>query len=113
VQDFTKPVQYTVTAADGSTQSYTVHASVSAANASELQAFRVLGVDASITGDQALLKLPAASDLHALVPSLQTVAQRVLPLSALPQDFSNPVSYELSAADGSKHSYRVAIELLP
>jgi hypothetical protein len=111
VQDFTKPVRYRVTAADGSTQSYTVYASISEANASELQSFRLLGVDASILGDQVQLTLPAASDLHALVPSVQTTAQHIFPLSSLPQDFSSPVSYELSAADGSKHSYRVVVEL--
>lgn len=110
-QDFTRPVSYVVSAADGSTQTYVVRAALEERSANHVSGFRVLGVDALITSEQIRLALPAGTQLSALVPTIATAGTSIQPLSSLPQDFSEPVSYIVTAADGSTRTFVVSLGL--
>jgi hypothetical protein len=111
IADFTRPVVYTVTAADGSAQRYTVRARLSDASDNRLLSLRVLGVNAGISEDTAELWLPHGTDLHALVPTITASGVHVEPLSQMPQDFSQPVQYRVMSADGKARSYLVHVRL--
>jgi hypothetical protein len=108
-QDFTSPVSYVVTAADGSTQAYEVRVSVAQESTSELVGFRLLGMDADIGPMGVQLSLPAGTNLKALVPTLEIAGSSIRPLSSLPQDFTQPVRYEITAADGGSTSIELTI----
>ncbi|HET8936761.1 MAG TPA: hypothetical protein VFN67_25130 [Polyangiales bacterium] len=111
-RDFTKPVNYLVTAADGSTRSYTVTATIAAPNAAALSNFRLLGQDAVIGTTQIELSVPAGTNLAALVPAVQITGKKLEPSSSIPQDFTNPVTYKVTAADGSTKNYKVTVTQL-
>jgi hypothetical protein len=113
-QDFTKPINYLVTAADGSTRSYTVTASIAAPEAATLSNFRLLGQEAAIGPTQIELSVPSGTNLAALVPTVQITGQKLEPSSSIPQDFTDPVTYTITAADGSTKNYKVTVtRLLP
>jgi hypothetical protein len=112
-QDFRQPVSYTITAADGSTQSYAVEADIADEHDAQLTGLRILGVEAMFEGGLLALRLPAGTDLRALVPSFRVIGQSLQPLAALPQDFTQPLWYEVTAANGDKRNYQIAVTLLP
>jgi hypothetical protein len=58
--------------------------------------------------------LPAGTDLRALKPTrLQHTGKSISPSIDEPQDFSNPVTYVVTAADNSTQSYEVHASKLP
>lgn len=119
VQNFTNPVTYTVTAEDGSTQTYTVKMVVTAApKSSEKQitafTFAALSPVISATIDQANRKIgatvPGDVNVTALIPTITlSTKATVAPATGVAQNFTNPVSYTVTAEDGSKQTYDVTI----
>ena len=67
-QDFTNPVTYTVTAADGSTKEYTVTVSVALNSAKDITSFTILGANAAINGNGISITLPYGTDKSSLTP---------------------------------------------
>ena len=123
VQNFTNPITYIVTAEDGSTQSYIVKVVVTAPpKSSEKQIaefkFASLSPVISATIDQATRKIGAAvsSDvsLTALTPTITlSTKATVLPASGTAQNFTKPVTYTVTAEDGSFQTYEVVITAMP
>jgi hypothetical protein len=110
-QDFTKPVNYTVTAQDGSTKTYGVTITVAASSSKTLTQFSVLGINAAINGTAITLTVPNGTDRTALVPTITQTGMSVTPASGVAQNFTSPVTYTVSAADGTSQAYTATISV--
>ncbi|GAB3541492.1 DUF5018 domain-containing protein [Spirosoma fluminis] len=119
-RDYTSPVSYTITAADGGQQTIRVTVLLEQApKSSEKQitafSFAALNPAVQASTDQTTRKItatvPASTDLTKLVPTL-TVSSKasVSPASGVAQNFTNPVSYTVTAEDGSKQEYEVKVD---
>lgn len=119
--NFTNPVVYTVHAADGSTQNYTVTVTVALNDAKELIQFSLDGtmgainqVDKTIT-----VAMPHGTSKTALTASFITTGESVTVDTALqtsgvtPHDFTYPMTYTVHAADGSTQDYVVTVTVQP
>jgi hypothetical protein len=114
-QNFTNPVVYTVTAQDGSTAQYTVTVNFQPNTANDILTFifeaydpDVVGV---ISGTNITLTLPAyQADISALVPTI-TLSENatVNPASGEARDFTNPVTYTVTAESGAQKAYSVRV----
>lgn len=112
-QDFSHPVRYTVTAADGSTRGYTVAVSAAASSAKDITRFTILGIDGAIRGTDISLTVPAGTDRTRLVPTITGTGLSVDPASGVAHDFSSPAQYLVTAADGSTRNYTVTVSVAP
>ena len=126
--DFTTTVTYTVTAADGSTQAYAVTVTIAASPAKDLTAFAFLDaanpalaadVTATITGTAITATVPFATDVTALVATFTSTGASVAVggtaqvSGTTANDFTSPVTYTVTAADGSTEAYTVTVTLAP
>ncbi len=107
--DFTSPVDYTVTAADGGTQVYTVTVINSFSNSKDIVAFRILGIDGIISGTNITLVVPNGTDVTALIPTISITGASVSPGSLVPNDFTAPATYVVTAADNTTKTYTVTV----
>jgi len=73
-----------------------------------------LTVDAvgDISAPEISVSVPRGTDLTSLIPTVTYLGEALTPASGTPQDFSAPVSYIVTAADGSIGSYRVSVQPL-
>ena len=117
VQDFTNPVYYTVTSLSGSTSQYMVEAVVhDADNEKSILSFRFDALDDSGVIDQIArtisFVLPAGTDVTQLVPTIVvSEGATVDPASSVAQDFTNPVTYTVTAQNGTTAVYTVTVVL--
>lgn len=116
-QDFTNPVYYTVTAMDGTTALYMVTVVVhDAENEKSILSFcfDALGDDGIGDIDEITHKinfvLPAETDVTQLVPTIEvSEGATVDPASGVAQDFTNPVTYTVTAQNGTTAVYTVTV----
>ncbi len=111
-QDFTNPVTYTVTAEDETTQIYTVI--VTAPELSEtkdITSFSIEGVNGVISGTDITVTLPQGTDLTSLTPEIIHSGISISPDSGVAQDFTNPVTYTVTAENDDIQEYIVTVEL--
>ena len=116
-QDFTSPVTYTVTAEDGSTATYTVTVNVTPEQSGEAEiiSFVLSELDPPVDGDidednNITATVPARTDLTALVPTIVISEDATIdPASSAAQDFTEPVTYTVTAEDGTTQEYTVTI----
>lgn len=122
VNDFTHPLTYVVTAADGSTQAYVVTVTVTGASpAKAITAFSFQGLSPPAPGaiDEVAhtiaVTVPAGTDRSRLVATFVTsgvsvAVGGVLQTSGVTaNDFTLPVTYVVSAADGTTQAYVVTV----
>ncbi|SHK08714.1 DUF5018 domain-containing protein, partial [Pseudozobellia thermophila] len=109
-QDFTDPVTYTVTQGDASKE-YTVMVEVAAATAKEITGFSIGGVNGSFSGTGITVNLPSGTDVTSLVPAIAYTGESVSPGSGVEQDFTNPVTYTVTAEDGTTRDYIVTVNV--
>jgi hypothetical protein len=113
--NFTNPVAYLVTAADGSTATYSVTVTVAANPAKEITAFSLAGTPGTIIGQNIAVTMPFGTDVTALIAVFTTTGQNVTVngtpqvSGATPNNFTNPVAYLVTAADGSTATYTVTV----
>jgi hypothetical protein len=114
--DFTSPVTYTVTAADNTTADYTVTVTVSSVTAKAVSGYSFAGYPAAAgTINEAAktigVTLPTGTDVTALVAKFTTTGSSVKVgavtqvSGTTPNDFTAPVAYLVTAADGSTATY--------
>lgn len=110
-QNFTSPFTYIVTAADDSTQNYIVTVAVAANPAKAITAFNLISPAATgvISGANISLAVPYGFNVTALVPTISITGASVSPLSGAAQNFTNPVTYTVTAADLSTQEYTVTV----
>lgn len=66
------------------------------------------------TGKTVGIEVPFGTDVTALVPTIEVSAlATVSPASGIAQNFTAPVSYTVTAEDGSSQSYTVTVTILP
>ena len=114
-QDFTNPVYYTVTALNGTTAQYMVEAIVhDADNEKSILSFRFDALDEDGIIDEVARRisfvLPAETDVTQLVPTIEvSEGATVEPASGVAQDFTNPVTYTVTAQNGTTAAYTVMV----
>jgi len=112
--DFTNPVTYTVTAEDGSTQDWVVTVNLTAASTEkDILTFTVPGqVSSTIDANAATVNvvMPFGTNLTSLTPTI-TVSQyaTISPASGVAQNFTNPVTYTVTAQNNSTKSWTVTV----
>lgn len=116
--NFSSPVVYKVTAADGSWQAYTVTVTVAQNTACDITSFSIGGVAGSISGTSIGLTLPFGTDRSKLVAEFSTTGAKVavdgvVQVSRSTQnDFTGTVRYDVTAADGvTVKTYSVTVSL--
>lgn len=115
--DFTNPVYYTVTAMNGTTAQYMVEAVVhDAENEKSIVSFRFDALDEDGIIDEVARKigfvLPAGTDVTQLVPTIEvSEGATVEPASGVAQDFTHPVTYTVTAINGTTAVYTVTVVL--
>src|SRR5262249_20143506 len=123
--NFTNPVVYRVTAADSSTQDYTVTITRSAdpreANTADAvtaptnTGSLAANVTATITGQNVTATVPFGTNVTALVATFTTTGASVSvggtaqASGITPNNFTSPVVYRVTAADSSTQDYTVTI----
>ena len=114
-QNFTSPVTYTVTAADSTTQAYMVTVTVALNPAKAITAFNFTtpAVTGTITeaSHTIALTVPYGTSVTALVPTITITGGSVSPASGTPQNFTNPVTYTVTAADSTTQAYTVTVTI--
>src|SRR4051812_44168630 len=73
----------------------------------DITRFTVLGVDGTITGTNIKVVLPMGSDLTQLTPTIVHTGAKVTPASGVVRDFTNPITYTVTATDHSTKDYLV------
>ena len=117
--DFTGPVQYTVTALDGTTATYTATVTVGSFGTKAISAFSFTNPAATGTIDEGAktiaVSVPSGTDVSALAAMFTTTGASVKVgtqdqvSGAAPNDFTGPVQYTVTAADGTIATYTVAV----
>ena len=107
--DFTNPVVFTVTAEDGlTTRDWTVTVTVASAPSADADILTFSIPDQ--TGDAVIdtdnhtvsVEMPYKTDITALIPAIEVSAGATVdPASGVAQDFTNPVTYTVTAEDGT------------
>ena len=59
----------------------------------------------TITGDSVKVKFPSTISLAALIPTIDYAGASITPANKTAQNFTNPVTYRITAQDGSTRSY--------
>lgn len=112
-QDFTNPVYYTVTAMNGTTAQYMVEAIVhDADNEKSILSFVIDGVEGEINENAktVTLTMPEDTDVTQLVPTIEvSEGATVSPASGEAQDFTTPVTYTVTAQNGTSAAYLVTV----
>ena len=100
-KDFTDPVQYVVTAEDGTTKkTYTVTVTVAASTACDIIAFSIGDAEGTIDGTNIAVEVPNGTAVTALTPTISvSEGATVSPTSGTEQDFTNAVTYTVTAED--------------
>ncbi|MBA2540089.1 MAG: hypothetical protein H0V17_10680, partial [Deltaproteobacteria bacterium] len=124
--DFTNPVGYTVTAVDGSTETYTVTVIVAASNAKAITAFSfedddngalTATVTGAISGTAIAATVPFGTDVTDLIATFETTGVSVkvggvTQVSGITEnDFTLEVDYVVTAADNSTDTYTVEVTI--
>jgi len=112
---FPVPVIYTVTAADGTSRIYTVTVTVAASAAKDVTAYSLAGVTGTLntTEKTIAVTLPSGTDATALVATFTTTGASVKVATTLQKsgtttnNFTAPVAYLVTAADGTTATYTV------
>jgi len=110
--DFSRPQTYIVTGQDGSKKTYVVTLTKSAINsANDILSFEITNsITVSISWSSIGVYVPASNDLKALAPSFTLSPDATaVPSSGTVVDFSRPQTYTVTAQDGSKKVYTVAV----
>ena len=114
-QDFTQPVSYTVTAEDGSQAVYSAIVIVKAKSSEKrILSFRFASLHLDATIDESTKEIkatvPMGTNVSALVPTIiVSSGANIDPASGLATDFTQPVTYTVTAEDGSQAIYTAIV----
>jgi hypothetical protein len=114
-RNFTNPVNYTVTAENGSTQVYRVTVLTGSSSSKAIQTFEITSpvTAPGILNEAAktiTVNVPFGTDVTNMTPSINHTGASISPASGAVRNFSNPVDYTVTAADGSTQTYRVTVQ---
>jgi hypothetical protein len=117
-RSYAAPVSYTVTAADGTTETYTVTVNAAPGDAKAITAFTVTGpVSAAGTVNEALktvtVTVPYGTSVTAMTAAASHTGASISPDPAAARSYAAPVSYTVTAADGTTETYTVTVSPKP
>lgn len=99
----------------GSTSGDTGGTTTTASSAKAITAFSFASLSVSGTIDETAhtiaVTVPYGTAVTALTPTITTSGSSVSPASGAAQDFTNPVTYTVTAADGSTQAYVVTVKV--
>ncbi|MBP8083853.1 MAG: DUF1566 domain-containing protein [Spirochaetes bacterium] len=78
----------------------------------QITSFSINGYKARITGTTVKSVLPLGTSVTALAPVITHNGAAISPESETAQDFSNPVTYTVTATDGTTEQYTVSVTVL-
>jgi len=118
--NFTTPVAYTVTAADGTSVTYSITVSVAAISAKAITTYSFVGFPGSAgiideTAKTIAVTVPNGTDLTALIATFTTTGASVMVGTTVqtsgvtPNNFTSPVTYIVTAADATTVTYSVTV----
>ena len=116
-QNFNSPMVYRVTALDGTTADYTVTVTVAAELEKKINSFEFRSLNPSVSASinesarTVEATLPYGTDRSALVPTISFVGSSINPVSGVAQNFSSPVIYTITDANGITKNYTVTISV--
>ena len=117
---FTNPVQYTVTAADNSTATYTVTVTLATNSAKAITAYSIAGVTGTIdeTAQSIAVILPYGTNVTALIATFSssgtgpvTIGSTAQVSGTTPNDFTAAKTYTVTAADTTTVTYTVTVSV--
>ena len=119
INNFTAPVAYIVTAADGTTATYSVTVTAALNSAKAISAYSLAGSTGTIneSAKTIAVNLPIGTNVTALAATFTTTGAgakvgTVAQIStATLNDFTNPVAYIVTAADGTTINYTVTVTM--
>ncbi|MEI7462795.1 MAG: immunoglobulin-like domain-containing protein, partial [Candidatus Taylorbacteria bacterium] len=111
------PIFYTVTAQDATTtKEYGVTVNIAANNAKDIGSFNFETLSPAVTGiinaTNITLSVPYATNITSLIPTIGITGASSSPSSGVANNFSSPVTYTVTAADGSTKDYTVSVIVL-
>lgn len=114
-QNFTNPVNYIVTAQDNTTKTWTVTVTKIAASAQkDITGFNVPGMIGgaiiNTTNNTVTAVVSANTDITSLIPTISVSNfASINPNSGVPQNFTNPVNYVVTAQDNTTKNWTVTV----
>ena len=124
VNNFSNALEYIVTAEDGTSKSYLVIVTVSSAPKSSSKdllsfSFSNPAINGVISGSNISLTVPAGTDVTALIPTFTNSTLSTVKVGAIsqisgmtPNNFTTPVTYSVTAEDGTSKNYIVTVTVL-
>jgi hypothetical protein len=114
-QNFTSPVTYTVTAANGTTKAYTVTVTVALNSAKAITDFTLAGQSGAINEGAGTIAatVPYGMDITSIAPVVTHTGASINPVDGVPQNFTSPVTYTVTAANGTTKTYTVTVTVAP
>ncbi len=119
--NFTNPVIYTVTAADGTTAIYTVTVTTATRSAKDITAFSFTSPAAmgiiDVNAKAIAVMTPHGTNVTSLIATFTTnganvkVGSTVQVSGTTPNDFTSPVVYTVTAADSTAATYTVTVKV--
>ena len=120
--DFTNDATYTVTAEDSTNRDYTVTVTIASSDAKSITSFSFLvsdnselssDVDGSIAETEKTvgLTVPNGTDVTGLKPTMAITGVSVSPESGVATDFTNDVTYSVTASDSTTRDYTVTVTI--
>lgn len=110
-QVFNQPVEYTVTAENGDSETYTVSV---VSSDSRILSFSITPFDTAIQGDinetnkTISIETVGLESNSILIPNIEISPNATItPSASIQQDFSQPIDYTVTAQDGSQSTYTV------
>jgi pectate lyase len=118
-QNFSAPVNYTVTAQNGTTKNWVVTVTQVSSTAKEITDFKLSNTQigtSSINSSAGTItvNMPIGSVLTSVVPTVLTISPNasISPSASTPLDFSAPIVYTVTAQDNSTKSFTVTVNLI-
>jgi hypothetical protein len=112
--DYTGPVAYRVTAADGASETYTVTVGMALNPAKAITAFAIAGpvsAAGSISGDTITVTVPYGTNVASMTAAAAHTGASIDPDPAVARSYAGPVTYTVSAADGTSRAYTVTVHV--
>ncbi len=121
-QDFSDPIDYLVEAQDGTTQAYKVSVNISSNTEKQITSFIFTATDNDVLDTDVVAVIdeeaktitatvPFNTDVTTLIPSISFSGTTISPNSDVAQDFSNPVTYTVTAENSSTANYDVTVNV--
>lgn len=92
---------------------FTLTVNAAPSSAKDITAFSIGGVNGTISGTNITVNMPYGTNKTNLTPTITHTGASVSPASGAAQDFTNPVTYTVTAQDGSTQVYTVTVRVQP